>query len=102
MTARSSSCGVHYRAGGFHRAHQALVIDRLLNAGQAQDLAICGLGLLPRDRRMQQVLNSQDHLYTLGEKAADGTRIARVLGSIIDDVYAPTKNGRCWKPESCN
>ncbi|HEX8508142.1 MAG TPA: mannitol dehydrogenase family protein [Propionibacteriaceae bacterium] len=80
---------VHIGVGGFHRAHQALAIDRLLDAGLAQDFAICGVGLLPGDRRMQQVLQSQDYLYTLVEKAPDGSRTARVIGSIIDYLFAP-------------
>ncbi len=80
---------VHFGVGGFHRAHQALVIDRLLNQGDARDWAICGVGLMPGDRRMQQVLHSQDCLYTLVEKAPDGGREARVIGSIIDYLYAP-------------
>jgi mannitol 2-dehydrogenase len=80
---------VHFGVGGFHRAHQALVIDRLLNQDLATDWAICGVGLLPGDRRMQQVLQSQDCLYTLVEKAPDGTREARVVGSIVDYLYAP-------------
>ncbi|HYP46490.1 MAG TPA: mannitol dehydrogenase family protein [Propionibacteriaceae bacterium] len=80
---------VHVGVGGFHRAHQALAVDRLLNQGLATDFAICGVGLMPGDRRMQQVLSSQDHLYTLVEKAADGTRTARLVGSIIEFLYAP-------------
>lgn len=80
---------VHIGVGGFHRAHQALAVDRLLNAGLARDYAICGVGLLPSDRRMHQVLQSQDHLYTLVEKSPDGSRTARVIGSIIDYLFAP-------------
>ena len=80
---------VHFGVGGFHRAHQALAIDRLLNQGLATDWGICGVGLLPGDRRMQQVLDDQDGLYTLVEKAPDGTRSARLIGSILQYLYAP-------------
>ncbi|MDQ1056367.1 mannitol 2-dehydrogenase [Arthrobacter globiformis] len=31
---------VHFGVGGFHRAHQAMYLDRLMNAGQAHDWAI--------------------------------------------------------------
>jgi mannitol 2-dehydrogenase len=60
-----------------------------LSQGLAQDYAICGIGLMPGDRRMHEVLQSQDHCYTLVEKAADGTRTARIIGSIVDYLYAP-------------
>jgi len=80
---------VHFGVGGFHRAHQALAVDRLLNAGQATEWAICGVGLMPGDRRMQEVLHRQGCRYTLVEKSPDGTREARVIGSIIDYLYAP-------------
>lgn len=80
---------VHVGVGGFHRAHQALVIDRLLRQGLAREYAICGVGLLPGDRRMHDVLSDQSGLYTLVEKHPDGRRDARVIGSIIDYLFAP-------------
>jgi mannitol 2-dehydrogenase len=51
---------VHLGVGGFHRAHQAMYVDRLMNAGLALDWGICGVGVLPQDRGMQQALDSQD------------------------------------------
>jgi mannitol 2-dehydrogenase len=74
---------VHFGVGGFHRAHQAMYLDRLMNAGQAHDWAICGVGVLPADTRMKQVMNNQDCLYTLVVKNPDGSREARVIGSIM-------------------
>ncbi|WP_250004410.1 mannitol dehydrogenase family protein [Actinoplanes sp. M2I2] len=84
---------VHFGVGGFHRAHQAMYLDRLMNAGQALDWAICGVGVMPGDRRMQQVLDAQDGLYTLVVKAPDGTLDARVIGSIKEYLYAPDDPG---------
>ena len=40
---------VHFGVGNFHRAHQAMYVDRLLRAGDAREWAICGIGLLERD-----------------------------------------------------
>ena len=37
---------VHFGVGNFHRAHQAMYLDKLMRAGLAQDWAICGIGLL--------------------------------------------------------
>jgi mannitol 2-dehydrogenase len=80
---------VHVGVGGFHRAHQAMYLDRLMDAGLAYDWGICGLGVLPGDADMRDALAAQDHLYTLVIKHADGSTEARVIGSIIDFVHAP-------------
>jgi mannitol 2-dehydrogenase len=80
---------VHFGVGGFHRAFQAMYIDRLLERGLARDWGICGVGVLPADRRMRDVLHAQDGLYTLVLGHADGRREARVIGSLVDYRYAP-------------
>jgi mannitol 2-dehydrogenase len=80
---------VHIGVGGFHRAHQAMYHDRLMNDGAALDWAICGVGVMPADRRMDEVMAAQDGLYTLVEKHADGSREARVIGSITEYWFAP-------------
>jgi mannitol 2-dehydrogenase len=80
---------VHFGVGGFHRAHQAKYVDTLLGAGLAPDWAICGVGLLATDAKMAAVMADQDCLYTLIEKSPDGTVTARVIGSIIDYLFAP-------------
>ena len=79
----------HFGVGGFHRAHQAMYIDRLLQRGLAREWGICGLGVMPADRRMRDVLHAQDGLYTLILEHPDGHRDARVIGSIVDHRYAP-------------
>lgn len=80
---------VHIGVGSFHRAHQAMIIDDLLNQGLARDWAICGVGLMPSDAAMRDALSTQDGLYTLVLKHPDGRLEARVVGSIIDYLYAP-------------
>ncbi|QLL08005.1 mannitol dehydrogenase family protein [Mycobacterium vicinigordonae] len=80
---------VHFGVGGFHRAHQAMYIDRLLEQRLARDWGICGIGVLPGDRRLRDALRGQDHLYTLILEHPDGTREPRVIGSIVDFRYAP-------------
>lgn len=80
---------VHFGVGGFHRAHQAMFVDRLMNDGLDQDWGICGVGLLPQDARMRDVLESQDGLYTLVLKDAAGIWEPRVIGSIVEYLFAP-------------
>ncbi|WP_111412605.1 mannitol dehydrogenase family protein [Billgrantia lactosivorans] len=80
---------VHIGVGGFHRAHQALYLDELMNRGEALDWGIVGVGVLPGDRRMQEALAAQDHLYTLVVKHTDGEREPRVIGAMLDYLFAP-------------
>src|ERR1700733_8468689 len=86
----SVSVGIaHIGAGHFHRAHQAAYINVLLQHGLAHEWGICGVGGMPADWTMRDVLNDQDGLYTLILKNPDGSRDAQVIGSIIDYRYAP-------------
>jgi mannitol 2-dehydrogenase len=80
---------VHFGVGGFHRAHQAMYLDRLMSAGEAYDWAICGVGVMDADRQMRDALRAQGYLYTLIQKNSDGVFQPRVIGSIIDYLYAP-------------
>lgn len=80
---------VHFGVGGFHRAHEAMYLDRLMNDGTAMDWAITGVGVMPHDRRIVETLNAQDGLYTLVLKHPDGSREPRVIGSIRNMLFAP-------------
>jgi len=80
---------VHLGVGSFHRAHQAMYVDRLMNGGQALDWAVCGVGVLPGDQRMAEVMAAQDGLYTLLVKHPDGRVEPRVIGSIVEYLFAP-------------
>lgn len=80
---------VHFGVGGFHRSHEAMYLDRLMNAGQGQEWGICGVGVLPGDAGMRDVFHDQDNLYTLLTKAPDGTEEARVIGAVHRFLFAP-------------
>jgi mannitol 2-dehydrogenase len=81
---------LHIGVGGFHRAHMALYTHEVAAAGG--DWGIRGVGLLGADRRMADVLQAQDHLYTLVERDSDGSRPG-VIGSIVDYVFAAGEGG---------
>jgi mannitol 2-dehydrogenase len=52
---KSLSAGiVHFGVGNFHRAHQAIYLDDLFNAGQDHNWAIIGAGVLPSDAAMRE------------------------------------------------
>ncbi|SDP51747.1 mannitol 2-dehydrogenase [Pedococcus dokdonensis] len=80
---------VHFGVGGFHRAHEAMYLDALMNDGQALEWGLCGVGALPHDRRIIDTLRQQDGLYTLVVKHPDGHREPRVIGSIVEVMFAP-------------
>lgn len=80
---------VHFGVGGFHRAHQAVYLDSLMNRGEAHEWGLCGIGVLPQDQAMADALQQQDMLYTVMIKHPDGSREARVIGSIVDYLFAP-------------
>jgi mannitol 2-dehydrogenase len=80
---------VHFGVGAFHRAHQAMYHDQLMNQGLGLDWGICGAGIMPADQRMKEALLAQDGLYTLVVKHADGTYEPRVIGSIVEYLFAP-------------
>ncbi|MGY1636130.1 mannitol dehydrogenase family protein [Geodermatophilus sp. SYSU D00742] len=80
---------VHLGVGAFHRSHQAMYVDRLLEQGEAGEWAICGVGVLPSDRRMAEVMAAQEGLYTLVVKHSDGSLEARVVGSVVEYLLAP-------------
>jgi mannitol 2-dehydrogenase len=80
---------VHLGVGGFHRSHQAMYLDRLMAQGKALDWGICGVGVLPADRTMAEVMAEQDCLYTLLVRHPDGSLDARVIGSMVEYLFAP-------------
>ncbi len=80
---------VHFGVGGFHRAHQAMYLDRLMDQGKALNWGICGVGVLPGDKQMQDAMEAQDCLYTVVLKHPDGTWEPRVVGSIVEYLFAP-------------
>lgn len=74
---------VHFGIGNFHRAHQALYLDGLFNAGRDRDWAIVGAGVMPADGKAREIMARQDFLTTLVEQDAAGSS-ARVTGAMID------------------
>jgi mannitol 2-dehydrogenase len=76
---------VHFGVGNFHRAHQAVYLDRLMNEGAAYEWAIVGVGTRPDDRAVHQALKGQDWLTTVVEQSAERSA-ARVTGPMIDMI----------------
>lgn len=81
---------VHFGVGAFHRAHQAMYLDRLLAADPAaKEWGICGVGVRPADSAMRDALVPQDGLFTLTLKHPNGDTETAVIGSIVEYLFAP-------------
>ena len=80
---------VHVGIGGFHRSHEAFYTDQLLHDESITDWGICGIALLDFDTKIYNTLKEQDGLYTLVVKELDGSLTKRIIGSIVEVLYAP-------------
>lgn len=76
---------LHFGVGNFHRAHQAVYLDDLFNAGVDRDWALVGAGVFEGEKAGREKLASQDFLTTLVEQD-DGHMQARVTGAMIDFI----------------
>jgi mannitol 2-dehydrogenase len=79
---------LHFGVGNFHRSHQALYFEEIIEQTGATAWGIRGIGILPSDRPLHDALSAQDCLYSLVEKDGE-ERSARVIGSIVKHVFAP-------------
>ncbi|MDB5932582.1 MAG: Mannitol dehydrogenase-like protein [Polaromonas sp.] len=82
---RQAAAGViHFGLGAFHRAHQAVVFDALLAAG---DMRWGVLGVAMRSTQLADALARQDGLYTLQIASAAGRRW-QIVGAIRQTCVA--------------
>ena len=86
---------VHMSVGGFHRSHQAVYTDNLLNL-QPDNWMISGIGLLDNDTANVQAMQSQDCLYTVLARSKEED-IAHIVGSMKDILHAPSDPGAVLK-----
>ncbi len=73
---------LHIGVGNFHRAHQAVYLDRLFATGRDHEWAILGAGVMPGDARTRDALLAQDCLTTIVEQSAARSE-ARVIAPMI-------------------
>lgn len=76
---------VHFGFSAFHRAHQALLTNRVLNQ-HGGDWGICEISLFSGDQLMSQ-LRQQDHLFTVMEKSAAGNQPI-IIGAVKECLNA--------------
>ncbi len=81
---------VHLGIGAFHRAHQAVVFDAALAAG---DLRWGVLGVSLRSAGVRDQLVPQDGLYSLVVREGDAQQV-RIIGAVTDVLVAPEDPAR--------
>jgi len=79
---------VHIGVGNFHRAHQCVFVDDTLSLPGHELWGYQGIGLMPGDSKMRDVLKEQDMLYTLWQKGASSEKV-RVMGCHSEFILAP-------------
>ena len=75
---------VHLGIGAFHRAHQAVYTDKVLDRFGG-DWAICGVSL--RSPEMRDALVPQNGLYPLLERSGSENHV-RIIGSVKEVLFA--------------
>ncbi len=82
---------VHFSVGNFHRAHQAVYVDRCLSLPGNEGWGICGVGLIdsPAERAKAEGMAVQDGLYTLTLFPPQGEPSAAVVGAMVEYLFAP-------------
>ncbi|WP_062119139.1 mannitol dehydrogenase family protein [Aureimonas sp. AU40] len=76
---------VHLGLGAFHRAHQAVMTERVLAGG---DLAWGIAGVSLRSPETRDALAPQDGLYTVAVRGAEEDRF-EIVGAILKSLVAP-------------
>lgn len=81
----------HFSVGNFHRAHQAVYLDRCLALPGQEGWGICGIGIIDSgpERAKAASFAKQDGLYTLTGFPPQGEPESAVIGSIVDYLFAP-------------
>lgn len=80
---------VHIGFGAFHRAHQGIYTNEMLEK-TGSDWGICEVSLFSGDQLISD-LRKQNHLYTVVEKGADDT-VIKVVGAVNESLH-PTFDG---------
>lgn len=81
----------HFSVGNFHRAHQAVYVDRCLALPGQEGWGIVGVGLIdnPAERAKAEGMAAQGGLYTLSLFPPHGEPSSSVVGAIVDYLFAP-------------
>ena len=87
---RPTGTGIaHFGVGAFHRSHQAFYTQLTMNEDESQvNWGIVGVGIMPFDFKMNQILKKQDYMFSLVEKSPSEEVAYTIVNSITDHIYA--------------
>jgi mannitol 2-dehydrogenase len=72
----------------FHRVHNAVFFDKLLEIPSNQKWGLVSVAIGETQKRVANILKSQDSLYTVVAKGANGESDIRVVGSVLNTYAA--------------
>ena len=72
---------LHIGIGAFHRAHQALCLQRILHQDKRQPWYIAATSLRNADTPLLAALNAQNNLYTLVQYSGTGAPSCEIIGA---------------------
>ena len=78
----------HIGVGAFHRAHQQVYYQRLLQLDAQADCAVVGINLRSESSKLLSALAEQDCLYTLSAYSTDNSVTHSVMGALLRVVDA--------------
>ncbi len=84
---------VHLGFGNFHRAHEGVYLDRILESGDLR-WGTVGVGFREPDRALNRASTDQDGLYTLETVSPTGESEVRVMGNVVEHIFAPDNAAR--------
>ncbi|BFM50910.1 mannitol dehydrogenase family protein [Marinomonas sp. THO17] len=74
---------IHLGVGAFHRAHQAVYFDQLLNLSEQQNWGIIGVNIRPQDSEIFAKLTQQQGEYVLKTMSAVGQTKYQHIRSLV-------------------
>ena len=74
---------IHIGVGNFHRAHQALYFNKILNEKKSSNWGIAGINLRSQDRKLIADLKKSKNQYILKTVSAQGEVIYEEIKSIL-------------------
>ena len=77
---------VHLGLGAFHRGHQALITDETMQLSGERNWGIIAANIRSGVQLVED-LQAQDNLYTVTETNPDGSRIHKLVSSLVDTVF---------------
>jgi mannitol 2-dehydrogenase len=78
-----SSSIVHIGVGNFHRSHQEYFFQKYMEKTKKMDLGVYGISVRDNDKKLAELMNAQDCLYTVLEQSDNEKTADYVISSLL-------------------